>query len=313
MAYRRMKYCLFAMTGLAFALVILIQHPATAQIYLPQLGGGGGGQFADPCPAGQFLSGVILRTGDDVDGLQAACGTPAGLADMPPGGEYLAFHGGDGGPNVQRLLCPVATPVILGIGVGWQGEQTNIVHDISIYCGRVDYTPQPATYPSGVFAGYAGPHSGFFIPQSGFEQCPTGQVASGIHGHSGKWLDAIGLICAIPPAWGPALPPTPPPPPRLQSRDADTSRSQNADGIGAMRPRAPSSTSVVPERASLGDTRGKVGFARVEVPGAPIPPAPRPPICLAAENARARLSPAAPNLERQCLAAGGHLTPIGQH
>jgi hypothetical protein len=35
------------------------------------------------------------------------------------------------------------------------------------------------------------------------------------------------------------------------------------------------------------------------------PPAPDPPICAAARNARARGSPAAVNLEKQCIAAGG--------
>ncbi len=37
------------------------------------------------------------------------------------------------------------------------------------------------------------------------------------------------------------------------------------------------------------------------------PAAPDPPICVAARSARARSSPAAPNLEAQCKAAGGKL------
>ncbi|CAN5347642.1 hypothetical protein BH11PSE14_BH11PSE14_09010 [soil metagenome] len=49
---------------------------------------------------------------------------------------------------------------------------------------------------------------------------------------------------------------------------------------------------------------GPVGFGRVGTPSTE-----RPPICDAARSARARNSPAAAGLERQCLASGGSLVP----
>ncbi len=49
---------------------------------------------------------------------------------------------------------------------------------------------------------------------------------------------------------------------------------------------------------------GKVGFGRVGTASTEHPP-----ICDAARSARARNSPAAPGLERQCLASGGSLAP----
>ena len=49
-----------------------------------------------------------------------------------------------------------------------------------------------------------------------------------------------------------------------------------------------------------------VGFGRVGVRDTTTP---RPPICDLARSAKARNSPAAPGLERQCLASGGSMTP----
>src|ERR1019366_2677231 len=83
--------------------------------------------------------------------------------------------------------------------------------------------------------------------------CPPGQIAIGVHGSSGSMLDAVGLICATPPAHR-----TPP-----------------ANAVSAIgRVPSPSSLPADPHRS----------------------------ICDAAASARARNSPAAPDLEEQCNA-----------
>jgi len=74
----------------------------------------------------------------------------------------------------------------------------------------------------------------------------------------------------------------------------------------AKRPHAGLPTSTGGATSEATDARGdarapEVAFARVRTQGAP------PPICDAARSARARNSPAAPGLERQCLANGGSL------
>jgi hypothetical protein len=37
---------------------------------IPPIGGPGGGEFVARCPPGQFLGGVELRVGDDIDAIQ---------------------------------------------------------------------------------------------------------------------------------------------------------------------------------------------------------------------------------------------------
>ncbi len=88
------------------------QHQQIIPLHqLPQIGGGGGGQFADTCPAGAFLTGLILHAADDVDAIQMLCAARDGSLkpDMP-------WHGGTGGRPVA-LECPTNTPAILAVDV----------------------------------------------------------------------------------------------------------------------------------------------------------------------------------------------------
>ncbi len=43
------------------------------ELALPPLGGSGGGYFTTRCPQDQYLAGVRLRVGDDVDAIQPLC------------------------------------------------------------------------------------------------------------------------------------------------------------------------------------------------------------------------------------------------
>lgn len=44
-----------------------------AEVYLPAIGGSGGGQFLAPCPDGQNLTGFELRAGNDIDVARLLC------------------------------------------------------------------------------------------------------------------------------------------------------------------------------------------------------------------------------------------------
>src|SRR3989442_8022716 len=84
---------------------------------LPPIGGGGGENFSAKCPQGQFLTGLELRTGDDVDSIRVMCVTAYGPADVGPpvvGGERF---GGDGGSRTKQLVCPRDAPIVTGMYV----------------------------------------------------------------------------------------------------------------------------------------------------------------------------------------------------
>ncbi len=178
-------------------------------VELPALGGTGGGQFQDACRAGELLRGFELRAADDVDAIRKVCFTAFenDTAEIITTltiveGPADPWHGGTGG-SVTQLLCPPSTPIVIGVDIGAEGVNTIVVKTIHLFCGRAVNTQTAAAYPSVVFDGppdHAAPavfgiggdsvHHG-----GGSERCPAGKVAVGMHGRSGIWLDAMGLIC----------------------------------------------------------------------------------------------------------------------
>lgn len=183
-----------------------------AQGYLPKLGGPGGGSFDAPCRPDQNLNGFELRTGDDVDAIRPVCVTAYSAASVSAAPINVAWgdsswHGGGGGGQMHPLLCPPNRPVVLGMSIGYEGVATIVVNSISLYCGLVAATAQNyPVNPNAIFEGPAavshsnGPFIGDGPNRSGYdsERCPIGQVAVGMHGRSGVWLDAMGLICDVP-------------------------------------------------------------------------------------------------------------------
>jgi hypothetical protein len=254
---------------LLLSLVSGIHSELRAQEYLPPMGGPGGGQFKAPCPIGQNLAGFELRAADDVDAIRPVCVTSYGpvATKAPAGPTDSPWYGGPGG-RVQSLLCPAATPIVIGLDIVAEGVDTIVVNNIHLFCGRAVPSQTLQPYPSAVFDGPLAKESinigvdGSRRSFSSHQECPSGQLAVGIHGRSGVWLDSMGLICDAP---------------RIVAAPA---------GRVATLGRNPN-----PQDASS---------------------APPMSICQQAADARARHSPAAPNLEAQCQASGSHVNSLGR-
>ncbi len=247
------------------ALAAALCGNASADDYLVPIGGPGGGQFEAHCPANQFLAGFELRAADDVDAIRPLCVNAYGPRETSAASDS-DWHGGTGGASTY-LVCPRDTPIVTAMDVAAEGMDTVVVNDIRLFCGlAVDMrgrdSPLIPTVPPMV--SFNAPRISpsridlyFYVATgdeaqktNGSQSCSDGQVAVGLHGRSGIWLDAIGLICGAPLAPGKVL-------------------------------------------------------GRVDT-GTPSPS--HPPgwtICDSARDARARNSPAAPNLEAQCRASGG--------
>jgi hypothetical protein len=313
-------------------LLFVLSAQAQTDAILPPLGGSGGGQFVTRCPQDQLLTGFELRTGDDVDAIRPLCVTAYGPRETSDAllttGSGLrgtgiksvlgielqelenGWYGGTGG-GIRNIICPKDAPIVTGMYVRAEGVYTITVNNIHLFCGIAATTQQPSEFPSAVFDGpYAKSTYDFFggspvIEFDSTQRCPAGLVAVGINGRSGKWLDAVGLICGPP-----QLGPNPfvkaarrtrtgaPTGPALSicdaAREARARNSPAAPGLEAQCRAAGTAGEVPPVKAA----------ARVK--GAPTgPPAP---ICDAAREARARNNPAAPGLEESCrveLAAKG--------
>lgn len=306
--------------------------------YLASIGGGGGGVFATRCPAGSLLHGFEIRAADDVDAIRLVCVNAQGPAQFRPAASDPTWHGGDGGAY-HLVVCPDQFPIVFGLDAHAEGVDTLIINDFSMHCGWAVAT-QPAGLPYGGQGGFSGPG---YMPEttrygmgfgtsgrrasgtSGRQTCPPGRVAVGLRGRSGIWLDGMGLICGEPTTFLSLgrvnTGSTPSGPPMSLCDRARDARARNSPAAPNLEEQC---RKTQPPVKSLGRAGHEVGSARTSTtleaapvsaasatPAATTATTPRtalaadPPICAAARNARARNSPAAPNLEAQCRAAGG--------
>jgi hypothetical protein len=184
--------------------------------------------------------------------------------------------------------------------VNFEGAHTVVVNSIHLFCDLAVGEQLASEYTAAFFDAPAyDDDNGFFVGDnhfaSGTQRCPAGQVAVGVHGRSGVWLDAIGLICGTPQVAVQSLGRVGTPSPtgaRMslceRARDA---RARNSPAAANLEAQCQASKTTV---SSLGKSATTT----------PIAPAPRMSICERARDARARNSPAAPNLEAQCNATG---------
>jgi hypothetical protein len=208
----------------------------TQAIDLPVEGGPGGGPFRIKCDG--FITGFEGRAGAYIDHFRVRCASfdsatrkfqNRGLLQISIGTSMAA------GP--ASASCPA----------GWalfqidfentvpDGHSRNdgFVHHISFKCA-------PPTGPETIWRTYGPttpiqkPFSSYKLLPSHGRACPPGEFAVGLHGRSGLYVDALGLICeplpAAPPppppqAAAPAAPPpqaaAPAPPPQATPTQAD--------------------------------------------------------------------------------------------
>ena len=334
-------FCMLAgMTNQAHAQNISDRHPVTlgdhAEVFLPVIGGRGGGQFTARCAAGASLLGFELRTGDVVDAIAPICGyafapreayilgTDSGAGQGQPGslvGNLILepdWHGGSGGGR-RRLLCPASTPVLLRIDATAEGGDTLVIRHLDLFCGLAAAVQASADYPSAVFDGNKYVPEGRTLgigvggmPSShddGSERCPEGQVAIGMHGRSGDYLDAMGLICDAPTVWQLTAGVRSIGRVNVPSGTSNSPPVSICDAARAARARnSPAAPNLENQcQASGGGPVRSIGRVIVSPGPGNSPPGS---ICDAARAARARNSPAAPNLEAQCVAAGATPSPV---
>jgi len=284
-AVRRAK----ASTALAVVIAIafaVAPVAAKSETFLNPLGGPGGSPFSRQCPPGEALHGFELRAADDVDAIRPICFRTGGPGESISPGMYAGeWHGGPGG-RIGRVNCPANQGIsaVAGMSVASEGR-TEVVNEIHLFCASVSTdTFQPST-PASIFKGprYQGnvsPDRLTYNQQS--QQCPDGEIAVGVHGRTGVWVDAIGLICATPP---------------VDRGFADLKRRPPPVALGRVQPKPPPMPLGRKQPTSAAANpleRNKIPLSVILAP---------PPICNSAQSARARNSPAAPGLERQCQVA----------
>ena len=161
-------------------------------------GGAGGGGFITFCPPGQYLVGFDARAGAWVDNLGGLCATYDVQSGALDGVTPLSRQGGSGGAHVDPVKCSSRTQAIariqffmtIGTG-GGEGfvelplaelpEGSAAGAKIGRRKSRLTRKAVPPTKPMATVATTC--------------RLVRGQLAIGIQGRSGQFVDALGLIC----------------------------------------------------------------------------------------------------------------------
>jgi hypothetical protein len=157
------------------------------------VGTNGGGPFESACPLGSVLTGLRARAGSWVDALAPICsrwvaGTQT-LGEISP----LPYAGGSTGSEVFQR-CKGPRGVVVGFGT-WRGDNHDAsVSHLYLSCGDYErpYINTALLEGSVAFLGYSQTGDG---ESRDCRKYGDNQVAGGIYGRSGAYVDAFGLAC----------------------------------------------------------------------------------------------------------------------
>jgi len=195
---------LFLVLGLA-----LVSPDLALATDLQTYGGSGGTPFRDECPKGWYLVGLNGRAGEWVDRVATVCAPwlrGKQTFGQPTVGRY---HGDSTGGVKRETICwgfGINNRVIQSWKLTRLTGDNKFVRYIIVNCTSL--APPTATGRF-TFGGPITEDAGTtFFDEAGTQRpdaplntaCPAGEVAIGIHGRAGLFLDQIGLICGSSPA-----------------------------------------------------------------------------------------------------------------
>ena len=165
-----------------------------------------GEPFSVECPTGSYVTGFVGRAGDWVDRLSIVCAkwnanrvtleTPSRDGISRVGGPGIpGFAGQSAGGSEIEAQCPMGWAVGGGYSIDYTtGGQDGLLHHFDFNCvpvGEERGDPQPLRF---------GSNSNSEIVSRGASrfQCDEHQLASGISGRDGLFIDEFHLVCSAP-------------------------------------------------------------------------------------------------------------------
>lgn len=146
------------------------------------LGGGGGGEYRNPCPADTAWFAYTGMRGKSLNGIKALC-TTVQPNKTTAGTVETRFQGSTVGGSLIQRTCP-ANSVVTALRV-WM-DVHKLVSKIDLTCTNLR---------SGEVSIQVGQVDGTPIEPSVLFSCNADEVGAGIYGRSGALVDKIGLIC----------------------------------------------------------------------------------------------------------------------
>jgi hypothetical protein len=188
--------CRLLLAGLAISVFPFIAPVQATD--LDAAGGNGGVPYRLTGSPRQFLSGIAGRAGDFVDRLQLVCAPEIGLA-LDTGTTQPTSVGHSRGGHTFAINCPRDYAIR---GAKWYTIRSHpeILSHFDLECASFD-RPNDPTIPLSL---NTSPDKGCPWPSIvcefgtgyGWTYCPSGELAVGLYGRSGDYVDKVGLICA---------------------------------------------------------------------------------------------------------------------
>lgn len=184
--------------GLLTALVVFAlasgQAAAGGQSFTDVIGGPGGGKFERICAPGYWMVGLGGRIGRWFDQVYPVCAPwdPVQRSFRWPMTVNLEPAGTSRGGEPDQAPCNMAEAVV-ELAITPLRTNEKFVDAVRVYCASI-LEPQIKRLTREL--GTVEPP----IAPPDFISCPAGQVATGIYGWSGTFVDRLGLVCNDAPA-----------------------------------------------------------------------------------------------------------------
>jgi hypothetical protein len=189
---------------LGFFILSVLANCSVQATELPVEGGPGGGPFKFRCNKGEYLVGFSIKSGAFVDAIYPLCAPfLSGEKRFGKWGRAIPFGGRGGSQLLRDGFCP-SDRFVSGIKFGWtrKNGSPEFIDYVELTCSLIAGSGRPTKVclqtGDGCWDDHPNPPTYFLAPflQDPFKQfCPQGEAAIGIHGRSGIYLDALGLIC----------------------------------------------------------------------------------------------------------------------
>ena len=178
----------------ALIIVFASALPAGAVTIFPAVGSSGEVAWDDHCPAHNYLIGLKGHVHEEeINQMQIVCATVGGGVH---GTKYYGPSHGGGGGTVMEQSCP-HDAIAVGVHVFVHRSEKNRIDTMPglvLICRKISGAGAGSVLFSAIGLGDLTPN--FHIYQTN-QGCSDGETASGLNGHSGKIVNAIGLDCAI--------------------------------------------------------------------------------------------------------------------
>ncbi|MGH8263090.1 MAG: hypothetical protein ACRET4_06410 [Steroidobacteraceae bacterium] len=176
--------------------------PSAMATDLDATGGNGGGPFRVTCQPGSYIVGVAGRVGEWIDQVSMQCAhwndqthrlEPPSLAQVPIG----TSNGG----RALATYCPNGS-VVQVLTITSLSSDNRLIANLYLTCHFVEGNGPDTDIQFGEDGVVNRSSLATTFVASVQQECPSNELAVGLHGRSGLFIDAIGLVCGPAPKAG---------------------------------------------------------------------------------------------------------------